>query len=43
MIHITISERILLRNDIDGVFLKLCMYLPNNLCCRWIDSSIYMW
>jgi hypothetical protein len=31
-IHITIKEIILVCNGIDGVFLKLCMYLPNNLC-----------
>jgi hypothetical protein len=42
MIQITIREIILICNGIDGVFLKLCMYLPNNLCCRWIDSSIYI-
>ena len=32
MTHITTREIILICNGIDGVFLKLCVYLPNNLC-----------
>lgn len=34
MIHIIISEIILLRNGMDLVFRKSCMYLPNNLFLR---------